>query len=293
MTTEPTLLKIGEFAQLGHVTIATLHHYDEYGLLKPAALDPQTNYRYYALAQLPLLNRILALKELGFALEQIALLLQADLSAEQLHEMFKQRQADTQHVVATEQRRLRDLAFRLRQIEGEAILFTPDVLVKQVDPLLVASMRARVPHLSEWGRLAAPLVAYLEEQGQSDLPPALLVLHSRHEMHADRMSIDLEVAVPLTSPLPGNEPIQVRALPGGLVAYAFHPASDISLGRVYAMLHDWIETNGYRLNGPVRQISLQRFPAAMTEVQMPIEPLPIDASLKDGAPKGNAHAATA
>ena len=68
---ERTILKIGEFARVGQVSIATLRHYDQCGLLKPNALDPDTSYRYYSLDQLARLNRILALKELDFPLEQI------------------------------------------------------------------------------------------------------------------------------------------------------------------------------------------------------------------------------
>jgi len=69
---ERTVLKIGEFARVNQVSIATLRHYEKSGLLKPLELDPDTGYRYYSLDQLPRLNRILALKELGFSLEQIA-----------------------------------------------------------------------------------------------------------------------------------------------------------------------------------------------------------------------------
>jgi len=87
------MLKIGEFVRVGQVSISTLRHYDQCGLLKPTTLDPDTGYRYYALDQLPRLHRILALKELGFSLEQIARLLEEDLSLEQLHGMFKLKQA--------------------------------------------------------------------------------------------------------------------------------------------------------------------------------------------------------
>src|SRR5215469_2555007 len=90
---EHTHLKIGEFARVAQVSIATLHHYDQYGLLKPKALDPDTGYRYYSLEQLASLNRILALKDLGFPLEQISRLLEEDLSLEQLRIMFMLKQA--------------------------------------------------------------------------------------------------------------------------------------------------------------------------------------------------------
>jgi len=63
------LIKIGDFARLSHVSVVTLRHYDEIGLLRPVAVDGVTGYRYYAAAQLPRLNRIVALKDLGFSLE--------------------------------------------------------------------------------------------------------------------------------------------------------------------------------------------------------------------------------
>ena len=52
-----------------------LRYYDEIGLLEPSAVDSSTGYRYYLAEQLPRLNRILALKDLGFSLEAIAVLL--------------------------------------------------------------------------------------------------------------------------------------------------------------------------------------------------------------------------
>ena len=92
---EHSLLRIGEFAKLGQVSIATLRYYDQWDLLKPNALDPETGYRYYSLDQLPRLNRIVVLKELGFPLEQIALLLEKDLFLEQLQRMFRLKYTQT------------------------------------------------------------------------------------------------------------------------------------------------------------------------------------------------------
>ena len=41
-------LKIGEFSQLMQVTVKTLRHYEQKGLLLPDEVDPWTGYRYYA-----------------------------------------------------------------------------------------------------------------------------------------------------------------------------------------------------------------------------------------------------
>ena len=61
------MLKIGEFSRLSQVTIKTLHHYDELGLIKPAHTDPISNYRFYTVEQLPRIHRIMALKEMGLS----------------------------------------------------------------------------------------------------------------------------------------------------------------------------------------------------------------------------------
>ena len=90
------MIKIGDFARLCRVSVATLHHYDDMGLLKPIAVDPFTGYRYYSVSQMPRLNRILALKDLGFSLEQIDQVLSGGLSLEQLRGMLKMKHAEVE-----------------------------------------------------------------------------------------------------------------------------------------------------------------------------------------------------
>jgi DNA-binding transcriptional MerR regulator len=76
------MFKIGEFARLTQVSAKALRLYDEMGLLKPVRVDPFTDYRYYSADQLPRLHRIIALKDLGFSLEQVKPMLGGNISAE-------------------------------------------------------------------------------------------------------------------------------------------------------------------------------------------------------------------
>ena len=66
------MIKIGDFARLSQVSVVTLRYYDEMDLLKPVKVDAFTGYRFYAVDQLPRLNRILALggvpKDVGLGL---------------------------------------------------------------------------------------------------------------------------------------------------------------------------------------------------------------------------------
>lgn len=59
------MFRIGEFSKFAQVPGRLLRYYDQIGLLNPITIDPQTGYRYYSATQLPRLNQILTLKELG------------------------------------------------------------------------------------------------------------------------------------------------------------------------------------------------------------------------------------
>ena len=88
------MIRIGDFSRLSQVSIKALRYYDEMGLLKPTYVDEDSGYRYYTVAQLPRLNRLLALKDLGFTLEQIAPLLDESISMSGLHRLFESKQAE-------------------------------------------------------------------------------------------------------------------------------------------------------------------------------------------------------
>jgi MerR family transcriptional regulator, thiopeptide resistance regulator len=62
---------VSQVSRLAHVTVRTLHHYDEIGLLVPSQRE-NNGYRRYTDADLQRLHQILLFKELGFALDAIA-----------------------------------------------------------------------------------------------------------------------------------------------------------------------------------------------------------------------------
>ena len=102
------MLRIGDFSRLARVTIKTLHHYDEAGLLRPAHVDAQTGYRYYTATQLETLRRILLLKDLGFTLEEIRELLRAELGELAFLERLEKRRGELVTSIAQDALRLGD-----------------------------------------------------------------------------------------------------------------------------------------------------------------------------------------
>src|SRR3712207_3255796 len=147
-----SVLKVGDFSQLGQVSVRTLHHYDERGLLKPAEIDDWTGYRFYSVEQLPRLNRILALKDLGFSLDEISRLLNEEVPAERLRGMLATKQAEIERQLSEGRARLARVEARLRQIEQEGEPSPYEVVIKKVSPQTVISARAVVPTMADVAR---------------------------------------------------------------------------------------------------------------------------------------------
>lgn len=125
------MLKIGDFARAANVTVKTLRFYAREGLLTPVYIDRFSGYRYYSCDQLPALNRILALKDLGFSLAQIRQMMHANLTAEELRGMLRMKQSELQQTVEHERQRLQRVQQRLEKIEKEGPASMADILTCQ------------------------------------------------------------------------------------------------------------------------------------------------------------------
>jgi DNA-binding transcriptional MerR regulator len=131
------MIRIGDFSRLSRVSIKTLRYYDEVELFKLIEVDRFTGYRCYSASQLPRLNRILALRDLGLSLEQIAQVLNEGISPEHLRGMLRLKRAELQQHIASEQERLARVEARLNIIEMEDRMPEYDVVIKQVEPQLL------------------------------------------------------------------------------------------------------------------------------------------------------------
>src|SRR5262245_43361356 len=108
------MFSIGDFAGLGRVSVRMLRHYDAIGLLRPAHVDPHSGYRYYTAAQLRVLNRITAVKDLGFTLDQVQAFLDDKVDVGELRGMLRLRRADLAAQVERDTDRLAQVDARLR-----------------------------------------------------------------------------------------------------------------------------------------------------------------------------------
>lgn len=261
--------KIGDFSRLTQVSVKALRHYDELGLLKPASQDPFTGYRYYAFDQLPRLNRILALKDLGLSLEQIARLLEQGLPPEQLRGMLRLKQAELQMGLHLEQARLLRVEAKLRQIEQEGKMPSQDVIIKRVAPLRVAAIRGVIPSYPEQGGLWQALDGYLARRKVNPVGPCLTIYHDFEYREYD---VDVEVAEPVPGSPPEEGQVRVYDLPAvEAMACVLHHGDFHNMGETYGALTSWIGSNGYRIVGPNREVYLRAVGYPSTQVQYPPE----------------------
>jgi len=267
------MIRIGLFSKISQVSIKTLRYYDEVGLLKPVEVDRFTGYRYYSFNQLTRLNRILALKDLGFSLEQITSLLEQDMPSTALSGMLRLKQAELQKHLQEEQERLDRIKSRLEQLEQEVIMSDYDVVLKKVEPILVAGVRDTIPDYPQQGHLWERLETALQKDGIIPSGPCFTIYY------ADEPEIDAEVCEPLGETVSSRAAFRVHELlPIDQAASVVHHGPFATIGQAYNALLQWIESNSYRICGPSREIYLeepnelysQNDPNTVTEIQFPV-----------------------
>jgi DNA-binding transcriptional MerR regulator len=265
------------------VTIDTLRHYDALGLLKPAKVDPFTGYRYYSAKQLLSLNRILALKEVGFSLEEIARILQEKPTHEELRGMLKaQLVRAEQEVQAAQLRRERILA-RLHYLNVEDEMPAYEVTLKSVEALTVAAIREIVPTLEEMPRRCSEMFDMIERWIRAKNLPLGPSMSIYYNEGFTRENIDTECSFIIPDSEPANipvsdAPIEVRQLESVHLMASTIATNDFykkpgGLLPAYNALAQWIEKNGYQIAGPPRELfygSAEKGDLT-AEVQFPVE----------------------
>jgi len=269
------MIRIGDFSKLSRVSIKTLRYYDEVNLLKPERVDDFTGYRYYSFEQVARLNRILALKDLGFSLEQILELIEEGISSEKMRGMLLLRQNEIKQRVDEETQRLQRVEARLRQIEKEDELSKYDVVIKKAAAIKIASVRGIVPLPSDQGRLWQELGSYL---GQQRIRPAGACFSLYHDEEYKERDWDIEVCEPVDVDFQPSGSIKLYSLPEvPHLACLIHHGGFTTIGQAYEALMKWIGENGYHMVGPAREIYLrearegnQSDPDTVTEIQLPV-----------------------
>ena len=272
------MFKIGDFSRLSQVSVKALRYYDELGLLKPARVDEFTGYRYYSASQLARLNRILAMKDMGLSLEQIALLMDKDLTPDQIRGMLRLKQVELHQQLIEGQARLARIEAWLQAFEQEVTMPVYDVVLKKVAALQVAQIHGVAPSMEQLGptldRLFDQVFAHIKQQGATITGPAVTVYYDSEFREHD---VSVGACRSFAGSLHDGEQVKVEELPVvETMASVIHHGSFSTLHQAYNAILKWIETNGYHVSGPAREVNLEYERGGdqakfVTEVQFPVE----------------------
>lgn len=258
------MFSIGEFARHGRVSVRMLRHYDAIGLLRPAHIQGGTGYRSYEATQLAELNRIVALKELGFTLEQVRSIVADKVTMDELRGMLRLRRAELQEQIAADTARLTHIEARLESIEREGLMPADDVVIKRIPAVRVAELTGLAADFAPEfiSPVIGPLFAELFDRlgGTAAGQPI-----AYYEDCADGVLVHAAVPVDAASD------IDIVELPEiAQAATIMHRGPMNGVIRTVQALARWIDANGFRSLGYNRELYIECGPESVTELQEPV-----------------------
>lgn len=267
-------MKIGDFARAGQVSVRMLRHYDALGLLPPAHVDEWSGHRSYEPAQLARLDRIVALNQLGFTLDEVRGLIDAP-DDEHMASQLRERRAALAAEAHRVNRRLADVVRRLHLSEEENTM-PHEFVTKTLPATRVLSLRGRVASQPEIAAAIEPLFnrvsAAITVAG--GCPQTGVATYTWPDGDAGG-AVEFTAGYRYTgAPVEGFEVLQ---LPAVEAATTIHLGEMSHIGESWAALDRWVGENGWAFDGPCREVYLEAGDGSdddqscwVTELQQPV-----------------------
>lgn len=246
-------MSIGEFARLAGVSVRMLRHYDAIGLLRPARVDEFTGYRFYTAEQLDRANGLVALKDLGFGLDEVASLLAEDDGSQRLIAMLRTRRDELLAQIATDQQRVTHVEARLRLIDKEDAM--SEYSLTDLPALRLVQLSTRVADGGDVGAEIGPLFtrvnAAVQAAGLPHAGPGVAMFWGTE--HGSEIVVGEQIG---DAPTPeglqvGEYPVQPRAL----TTHYQSPKID-GIQAAWQALMAEVEARGLTPNAPCREVYL-------------------------------------
>lgn len=267
------MFRIGEFSGLSKVSVRMLRYYDETGLLRPAQVDPATGYRLYDAEQLPALQKIVLLRDLGFGVAEIADALES--WDNRIIDRLEQKKSRLKSDLLERQERIRRLDEVIRDARSRNLDTHYHIALKSAPALLLLSLRRVIPRYDCEGTLWEELLSFIRRERIAVSNQNLVIFHD--EIPRDD-GVDAEAGFVV------HKPVRVRgefvcreAPPVPQMACFMVPGPFSNIGPAYCDFARWLDARKYfRMNGPTRQIchrgpyNEDRSENFLTEVLVPV-----------------------
>ncbi len=247
---EKTKLKIGEFSQLMQVTVKTLHHYEQKGLLLPDEVDEWTGYRYYAVEQMQRLNTIRALQRMGFTLEEIGELFASGTyqpTISQLTAKIKDTEQQL-HSLLTRRAQLLNWRHSLKEIKT-----MEKFSIQSLPEIIVASHREVIPNYEAIGDMCCNKIGPEMQRLGCKCPPPGYCFTIEHNKEYSPTDVDIEYCEQVEEMGTDSAIIQFKRLPAIPTAICMkHYGPYDRFFESYTQLFQYIEEHGYKITGSPR-----------------------------------------
>ena len=266
-----TRVTIGDFSRASHLSVKTLRHYHEVGLLLPAAVDVESGYRRYQVAQVPRAQVIRRLRELGMPLEDVRVVMEAP-------DVRTRNAAISAHLrsMEGELERTRAAVKSLRMLLDETAPARIPVEFRVVGPMQTLAVSGQVAYAEvfEWLDSAfAELRSALQQVG-GRRAGADAALYS-NELLEDEYG-EIVALIPVEAEARPPDRVQALRLPLVEYAVAVHLGAVEEIDRSYAALGTVVAERAIGVQGPIREdyiVGAQDTPDAAqhrTEISWPV-----------------------
>ncbi|AIQ71008.1 MerR family transcriptional regulator [Paenibacillus graminis] len=269
------MFKIGEFSKLTQISIRMLRYYDEAGLLKPAEIDNWTGYRMYSVEQIPILNKIIYLRDSGFNVSEIAAALDKmdDIS---LIEQLDSKYAEIEMTIQNNIEKLRKIEFAKQELLGQKNEIHYNISIKSIPGYQVLSLRRIIRDYYAEGELWQELSTFAAEN-QIHISSNTFSIY--HDIEYKETHVDVELCLPVKKQgksANGFTYRNTKPIPTMACTMVYGDFSNIA--GAYIAFAEWLQKNSqYKMSGQTRQI-VHRGPwnennpeQYLIELQIPLE----------------------
>lgn len=273
------MFRIGEFSHMSGISINTLYHYDNIGLMQPTKVDKFTGYRYYEASQLVTLNKIMALKDAGFSLGEISNILKTNPVNKALIDILEVKAESLEKELEKQADKLQRLRTNIFLIKNGGIPNMNEISIKKVEPILVASLRRcfiknDTKTYDEFCEECwVDVNAHITKMSGKVTIPCMTLYHEDNNYKQD-----MEVIEPITKSIPSSDTVNIYELPmTEKMACIVHNGPFSTIGETYKAMSNWISENNYTVCGPIRELYHKGEWATddpneyVTELQFPIK----------------------
>jgi len=260
------MFRIGEFSKLVRVSARMLRYYEKNGLFSPAEVDRFTGYRLYSAKQIPLLMKIVALRDMGFTVDEMEEILPYYEDESFMRQALDQKRTQILEVVEQEKIKLENLeSFAQNFSRGVSMVFY-EVEIKEIPAVQVLSLREVISSFAEEFGQWDKLVSFVKAHDVDVIMNGHSIYHDAEHKESD---VDIEVAFPVKVMGESKEGFvfkELAAIP--VCATIKFPLPYTNYNKAMQMIAMWLEENGYEICGLIRGVGTGE---EFVELQIPVK----------------------